>query len=456
MARGSTIWIRLAQALLIGVLAFNVWKACNVPITTDEAMSYNEFASRDLQKFFGSYDANHHVLHNFLCRYTVRWFGVSEFSMRLPSLLAGAFYLLLIYRFACRLFDGWLFLVAVALLAMNPFVLDYLSLARGYSMALAFWMLALYWAWTRPGALYRIALALAFSVSSNLAFLFPALALLCVFIPVAIAEGRRPFEIVEQLLLPACVVAILILVLPLSKAQPSDFYYGSDSLCRLWGRLPIFPLEMGPCRVPAGCARAFSGVGVAAGRRCSFLSLEAAAAGVAALGLADRRHGAVRAAGTIRGAPSRGRALPVGPHGHLLRSTVDSTCARTREALARADCARVVARAGFRHSIRVALERPSVCRMGTGFALVRIATRIRSAQTSTKPVRISASHPLEQGLNFYSRKFRWRDWSEVKSLEERSPSEFRVLAPPDDALAAVNGWSVVYRDEATRILVVRE
>ena len=93
---------------------------------------------------------------------------------------------------------------------------------------------------------------------------------------------------------------------------------------------------------------------------------------------------------------------------------------------------------------------------GQDSALVRIATRIRSAQTSTKPVRISASHPLEQGLNFYSRKFRWRDWSEVKSLEERSPSEFRVLAPPDDALAAVNGWSVVYRDEATRILVVRE
>ncbi len=457
MARGSTIWIRLAQTLLIGVLAFNVWKACNVPITTDEAMSYNEFASRDLQKFFGSYDANHHVLHSFLCRYTVRWLGVSEFSMRLPSLLAGAFYLLLIYCFARRLFDGWLFLVAVALLAMNPFVLDYLSLARGYSMALAFWMLALYWAWTRPGTLYRIALALAFSVSSNLAFLFPALALLCVFIPMAIAVGRRPFEIVEQLLLPACVVTILILVLPLSKAQLSDFYYGSDSLWQTLGSftdfsfgdegraaylLGVFARSLALALLPAAAVAFFRWKQPPPELRRLVL-LTAGTALFVLLGLFAAHHLA-----SVRYPLGRTGIYCVPLLTLLALALVKRWHVLTAPALLLALA--FVIPYGLRWNAHQYAE------WGQDSALVRIATRIRSAQTSTKPVRISASHPLEQGLNFYSRKFRWRDWSEVKSLEERSPSEFRVLAPPDDALAAVNGWSMVYRDEATGILVVRE
>ena len=45
---------------------------------------------------------------------------------------------------ALLLGEGALFLLGVAFLSLNPFLLDYLCLARGYSLGLAFFMYALY------------------------------------------------------------------------------------------------------------------------------------------------------------------------------------------------------------------------------------------------------------------------------------------------------------------------
>src|SRR5262249_19682848 len=57
--------------------------------------------------------------------------------------LAGVFYLAAVYRLARRFGSGTMFLVVAALLTLNPLVMDAMSEARGYGMALAAWMWAL-------------------------------------------------------------------------------------------------------------------------------------------------------------------------------------------------------------------------------------------------------------------------------------------------------------------------
>src|SRR5439155_7827504 len=104
--------------------------------------------------------------------------------------------------------------------------------ARGYSLALAFLMLAI-WQMLRydesPRRFEWAALFLAGSVASNLTFAFPAVPLAIVFALVLVTEHRRD-EAIDRFLLPGLVVAFSIMILPLTHASRDAFFAGSPSL----------------------------------------------------------------------------------------------------------------------------------------------------------------------------------------------------------------------------------
>lgn len=174
-----------AQALLLGLFAVCVYRAITQSIVHDEALTWELYIARPIGAIFYTYDANHHFLNSILARFTTTVFGLSAWSMRLPALLGAALYFTAVYRLARHAFgEGWTFLLAVALLSMNPFVLDFMVAARGYGMALALWMwalLLLHENLTRAVPARRELLvagaALAFSVAANLIFIPPAAAL---------------------------------------------------------------------------------------------------------------------------------------------------------------------------------------------------------------------------------------------------------------------------------------
>ena len=59
--------------------------------------------------------------------------------------MGAALYFYAIFQICAFLLgEGALFLLGVAFLSLNPFLLDYLCLARGYSLGLAFFLYALY------------------------------------------------------------------------------------------------------------------------------------------------------------------------------------------------------------------------------------------------------------------------------------------------------------------------
>lgn len=84
---------RRAACLLAGfVFAANGYRAATQDITVDEATTYNDFASLPFWWMWRVYEANHHVLHTILCHISTGALPLSPFSLRLPSLLGGAFF----------------------------------------------------------------------------------------------------------------------------------------------------------------------------------------------------------------------------------------------------------------------------------------------------------------------------------------------------------------------------
>ncbi|MCE5307714.1 MAG: glycosyltransferase family 39 protein [Acidobacteriales bacterium] len=251
MTRSFIVWTRLAQALALAILALNVYRAATCSITIDEAFTFNRFVGVPYTQTLRDFDANHHVLYALLARVSVGAFGVSAFTLRLPSLLGGALYLWVALALSRMLFGCRPMLVAaVGLLGLNPLVLDQMSLARGYGAGLACWLLALYLVagWPpspQPRQLRAAALALAASVGFNLIFVVPGLALAAWC---AIETGREEGawnNLLNHMLLPGVVGTFLILALPLAHAESHYFYLGEKTLWRSVGSLSHASLLQG-------------------------------------------------------------------------------------------------------------------------------------------------------------------------------------------------------------------
>lgn len=86
------------------------------------------------------YYFNNHIFYSILCRITIKLFGESEWSVRLPSLLFGISTFWVIYYAGAKLFSHRVGLVAAFLLAISPIHIDHSAEARGYSL-LAFFSL---------------------------------------------------------------------------------------------------------------------------------------------------------------------------------------------------------------------------------------------------------------------------------------------------------------------------
>ena len=78
-----------AAALLLFLLATNLYRASTQSITVDEAMTYNHFIANgsEAMRAAGPFNNN---LGTWLSAVSVHIFGPSELTMRLPSILASA------------------------------------------------------------------------------------------------------------------------------------------------------------------------------------------------------------------------------------------------------------------------------------------------------------------------------------------------------------------------------
>lgn len=88
--------------------------------------------------------ANNHLLNTLFFQWSTVIFGHADWSIRLPNILAHALYLsssiFIIRQLTNNIFLG---LAGWALMNLNPYLLDFFSMARGYGLAMGFTMGAL-------------------------------------------------------------------------------------------------------------------------------------------------------------------------------------------------------------------------------------------------------------------------------------------------------------------------
>jgi hypothetical protein len=141
----SALLIRLLSfAILLLAFGIAVYRAKVQAIAHDEALIYEWFLDQGVYHVL-SFNFTNHVLQTLLAKPILTILGVSEFTLRIPSLIGGGIYLIAAYFLCRRLFgDGILLLLSVAMLALNPQVMDFMVAARGYSLGLAFLAVAMY------------------------------------------------------------------------------------------------------------------------------------------------------------------------------------------------------------------------------------------------------------------------------------------------------------------------
>ncbi len=130
--------------LLIGLgAALRVWMAL-APITAEEAVAYMSFAAKPIGETISSYALpSNHVFHTLLTKWSTGLFGNNVLALRIPALLAGILTLPLFYLIVRSLFNRYIALMALAMAAGTPCLVEVGALAQGYSITWCCWMLAL-------------------------------------------------------------------------------------------------------------------------------------------------------------------------------------------------------------------------------------------------------------------------------------------------------------------------
>lgn len=214
-------------------------------ITMDEANTYLQWAALAWPSHWVP-ASNNHVFNSSLVRLFTTIFGVSHLAVRLPALIGSVVFLLATLACSVVITESRpLRLVLFLSVAANPFVLDYLVAARGYSLAVAFLMLAIalpaYWHMRRgeakrpPYGVYAVASAcLGASFVSNFSFAFAdAAALTAIFVWAAWKKPLRASvlaRLAAAFALPALLTALLLGGTILFQFNSGEFVVGAKSL----------------------------------------------------------------------------------------------------------------------------------------------------------------------------------------------------------------------------------
>lgn len=138
-------WIILTISIFL--FTYTCYRAAVLSITWDEAFSYLQFVRHEIfiPDKYEHMHANNHFLNTWLNIYFVKGFGVSELVLRLPSLIGHVLFLFFSYRLIRNFQNGWLIAASFIIINLNPYILDFFSLSRGYALSLGLMMASIYY-----------------------------------------------------------------------------------------------------------------------------------------------------------------------------------------------------------------------------------------------------------------------------------------------------------------------
>jgi hypothetical protein len=235
-ATSENIWSKLkkpnirveqlcAIAFALGRTAVCAWRAARQSMTHDEAFSFLRFIDGPWSSLWSRYDAANHVLYSFLAKLSVTLFGLSEFALRLPSVVAGLFLMWGMFRLLESCQSRLIRWIAYLAIGLHPFLMDFSIAARGYGLGIALLV------WAIDASLHdrpmRSGFLLGFGIASNLTIVFPATGLIAAHFLLAEKNRIRDTVIMAG---TAATLATAICYLPFRTATHANFYTGQHSL----------------------------------------------------------------------------------------------------------------------------------------------------------------------------------------------------------------------------------
>jgi len=141
--------VRIARALAGIVSAclftYTFLRAYRLPFVHDEGVTFLLFLLDGPSALMDCYSANNHFLNTILMYCSAKLFGNGELALRLPNVLFHAVFMFAVFLFVRPRFSNPVLLAcAFLILNMNPFMLDFFSLARGYGISMALMMLGIF------------------------------------------------------------------------------------------------------------------------------------------------------------------------------------------------------------------------------------------------------------------------------------------------------------------------
>lgn len=227
--------------LAVVALCIVVARACIQSITIDESASYLLYAGASWPSHWYPANANH-VLNSILMRLATSLFGISELTVRMPAILGAAIYIAAAVYLCVLLTERKLLQIPLFIcLVYNPFVLDYLVAARGYSLAVGFLLAGIAVIAStmlredetrlqKKCVLGSILLALSFA--SNFSFAIVDGMTMLVFFGWA-AKRKISARLLVSCFLPGITVALVICGSVLREWPKGQFVFGAESVSEM-------------------------------------------------------------------------------------------------------------------------------------------------------------------------------------------------------------------------------
>jgi hypothetical protein len=217
-------------ALLLAVIrtVWCGWRAATQSIVHDEAFTYLFFVSHSWRYIYLVYNASNHLLFSFLSKLSISLFGLGEFQLRLPTVIAGFFLLLGFWRILEYVPSRMVRWSAFIALALNPPLLDFSVAARGYALSLALLVWAIYAVMESRYAISGLLLGLA--VSANFVTGLPAAGLIAAAVLLAQGSPSTRLRILAIMAVTSALPFFLICGGALRVITPGDLYAGEATV----------------------------------------------------------------------------------------------------------------------------------------------------------------------------------------------------------------------------------
>lgn len=227
------------EGILVLFLFVLLWvylwlRAIYVPLVHDELVTYHVYMiSGKWLPFEGFVDANNHLLNSALGSFLYNIFGYNGYLIpRIPNLLVFPLYFWAVYQIGKRYFNNKTLLISFILaITCPPYFLEFFALARGYGMAISFFVLTiLFYAKGinkfnfKNDLLFTLFASL--SILSNLTLLFGVLGLYCLKILGLIKSKKIKFSQFLTLIVGLSLFGYMVLY-SMELQKMGVFYYGS-------------------------------------------------------------------------------------------------------------------------------------------------------------------------------------------------------------------------------------